>query len=388
MNPPKDAERDNSNWADHLIYMEAGSEPAIVEKTEQAESSIRVGVALCAVLAVGAGLAEVSASRLLGGRTLDAAMFAMLFGIAVGNLGINPALIQPGARWIARIVLPLGIVLLGARLQFSDLLGVGLKGLALSVGVICLSGAALYLAARLQKMPGRLATLLAVGNGICGGSAIVALAPVINAKQEEVAVSVSTVALLGLAGMLLLPGLGAALGMDPITFGTWSGLVIQQTPQVIATGFSHGTEAGAIAIVVKLVRISLLAPVVLLVGLTYRLRFEPNRSAGGTQFRGLIPSFIVGLLLLAGVASIGIFPNVTISFAEDSALGAVGTTLHTQSLAIGASKVCLVAGMAAVGLETRMETLRKTGPAALRAAALGSAVVVTATAIVLTLMAP
>ena len=213
-----------------------------------------------------------------------------------------------------------------------------------------------------------------------------ALAPAIDASEDEVAVSVSTLALLGLIGMLILPPLGVAFGMDPISFGTWSGLAIQQTAQVIAAGFSHGAEAGEIATIVKLVRISLLAPVVLLVGLTYRLRFEGKRKRGGLGVRGLVPSFSVGLLLLAAIASVGFFPEIAISLGQESALGAVGTTLHTQSLAIGASKLCLVVGMAAVGLETRWETLRKTGPAAFWATAFASAVVITASAIAISLV--
>ena len=377
--------RGDNDWAKHLMSMEAGGELPLATPTRP-HASLREGLGLCALLAICAWLLATGSEYALGGRGLDATMFAMLIGIAVGNLGIDSARFQPGARWIVRVVLPLGIMLLGARLHVADLLGVGLEGLALSAGVIALSAVVLYAVARWRRLPGRLATLIAAGNGICGGSAVVALAPAIDASDEEVAVSISTVALLGLIGMLLLPPLGALLGMDATAFGTWSGLAIQQTPQVIAAGFSHGAEAGEVATIVKLVRISLLAPVVLLVGLTYRLRFQPKRGKGGLRVRGLIPSFCVGLLLLAAIASVGFFPEIAISLGRESALGAVGTTLHTQSLAIGASKLCLVVSMAAVGLETRWETLRKTGPSALGAAACGSAIIVAASALAVSLL--
>jgi uncharacterized integral membrane protein (TIGR00698 family) len=334
-----------------------------------------MGLLLCGAIAAGAGLLEVGASSVFGGRTLDGAMFAMLLGIVVGNARADTDAIRPGARWVVRVVLPLGIVLLGARLQLADLLGVGLRGLGLSAGVLVLSLAVLHGLARWRGLPGKLATLLAVGNGICGGSAVVALAPAIDADEEDVAISVATVALLGLVGMLALPVIGALVDMGPIAFGTWSGLVIQQTPQVIAAGFAHGPASGEVATVVKLVRVSLLAPVVLLAGLTYRLRVTRSHAGGPLRLRGLVPSFAIGLPLLAGIASIGFFPEVTIALGSGSALGAVDTTLHTQSLAIGASKLCLVLSMAAVGLETRWETLRRTGPAAFGAAALGAIVV-------------
>ena len=90
--------------------------------------------------------------------------------------------------------------------------------------------------------------------------------------------------------------------------------------------------------------------------------------------------------MLAAIASVGFFPEIAISLGRESALGAVGTTLHTQSLAIGASKLCLVVSMAAVGLETRWESLRKTGPAAFWAAACGSALVATATGVAVSLL--
>jgi len=363
--------------------MEAGGE---IPSERGAKASRRAGLALCVWIAMAAGLAEVGIARAMGGNGIDATMLAMLLGIAWGNLASDPGQTRPGTRWIVRVVLPLGIMLLGARLNIADLLGLGLEGLLLSLGVVTISGAVLYAFARWQRLPGRLATLLAAGNGICGGSAVVALAPAIHASEDEVAISTSTVALLGLIGMLALPPLGAALGMDPTRFGIWSGLAIQQTPQVIAAGFSHGVEAGEAATIVKLVRISLLAPVVLFVGLTYQLRFAAKHTRRNLRVRGLIPSFSIGLLLLAAITSVGFFPEIAISFGQESALGAVGTTLHTQALAIGASKACLVVGMAAVGLETRWETLKAQGFAAFAAAGCGSALIVGASALAVALL--
>lgn len=380
-------QQEGHEWARYLTYMEAGGELALEPRALRTDS-LRAGIVVCAGLVAGAMLLEHVASRLLAGSTLDSAMFAMLLGLGLGNAGFDVGALRPGSRWVVRVVLPLGIVLLGARLNLADLVGLGMRGLMLSVGVLCLSAATLYTMARWRGIPGRLATLLAVGNGICGGSAVIAVAPAIGATEDDVAVSIATLALLGLVGMLALPLLGTAFGMDPVSFGTWCGLVIQQTPQVIAAGFAHGAESGEVATVIKLVRISLLAPVVVLVGLTFRLRIgrrEPSQPAVLT-LRGLVPSFAIGLLLLAAIASVGFFPQVVISFGSESALGAVGTTLNTQALAVGASKLCLVAGMAAVGLETRWQTLRRTGPAALLAAACGSAVVIAAAGVAVTLL--
>ena len=379
---PAATPRDYS-WADHLIYMEAGAELA-AQASVPGEVPRRSGLLLCASIAAVALLAQSGFERALGTHALDAALLAMLVGIAVGNSGLDPKTWRSGARFVIGTVLPAGIILLGARLDWGDLVGVGLHGLGLAIGVVALSGLTLYGLFRAGWIDGRLATLLAVGNGICGGSAIVAVAPAIGAREDEVAVSVSTVALLGLFGMLGLPLAGALFRMDPVAFGTWSGLVIQQTPQVIAAGFSHGPAAAEAATVVKLVRISLLAPVVFLVGILWRGRGRSR--ADPMQLRGLVPSFAIGLVLLAGLTSLGLLPDVAVSLPAHSAFGARGLNFGTQALAVHASKLCLIVSMAAVGLETRWSTLRRTGRTAFSAAAIGALMITAAAGMAVTVL--
>ncbi len=375
--PPRPSLERDLRWGEHLIYMEAGAELAAAAP-DSTESPRRTGLVFCALLAA----AALAAERVLGGSSgplmLDATMIAMLLGIALGNTGLDPALWRSGARWVMRVVLPAGIMLLGARMDWSVLAGVGLRGLALSLGVILLSGAVLYALFRWRDLDPRLAALLAAGNGICGGSAIVALAPTIEADEEQVALSTSTVALLGLVTMLALPPLGRLLGMDPVAFGTWCGLAIQQTPQVIAAAFNHGPEAGEAATVVKLVRIALLAPIVFLAGLAYRKRFAANRERSGGRPWALIPNFAVGLVVFTGLASFGLLPSVQFGFPPDSVLGERLGAFDTQELAVSLSRLALILSMTAVGLETRWEALRRTGPAAFTAASIGALVIVAA----------
>ena len=373
----------DASWADHLIYMEAGGEPATwAAEPEDSAPSRRQGLVVVGALALAALAVEWGAAQGFAGRTLDAAMIAMLLGIAIGNCGIDPRAWRAGTRWTLATLLPLGIVLLGARLDLRDLVAVGAQGAVLAAFVIALSGATLYGIHRFVGLPGRLATLLACGNGICGGSAIVAVAPAIGAREDEVAVSVATVALLGLVGMLALPAIATATGMDPATFGIWAGLVIQQTPQVIAAGFTLGPEAGETATVVKLVRIALLAPVVFVVAAFARRRgLENARTPAG--LRALVPNFAVGLVVVAGVASLGLLPAFEASLPADSILGARQLSFGLDELAIAGSKGCLLLAMAAVGLETRWDALRATGPQAFSAAAVGAFILTAATALVL-----
>ncbi len=110
---------------------------------------------------------------------------------------------------------------------------------------------------------------LGIGTAICGGTAIVAAAPVIEAEEAEVVFGVATVTLLGLIGMFLLPVLGHWLALSDKAFGIWAGLAIHQLPQVVAAGFAYSPGAGEQATVVKLARICLLAPIVFIVGFIY-----------------------------------------------------------------------------------------------------------------------
>src|SRR5205807_8098122 len=127
----------------------------------------------------------------------------------------------------------------------------------------------LFFLTRMLKLPRKLGVLLGVGTAICGGTAIVATAPVIEAEEKDVVFSVATVTLLGLIAMFSLPIIGHMLELSSKAFGIWAGLAIHQTPQVVAAGFAYSNEAGQTATIVKLARVCLLAPVVFLIGLVY-----------------------------------------------------------------------------------------------------------------------
>ena len=131
------------------------------------------------------------------------------------------------------------------------------RGAALVIALLLL-----LLLTRALKLPAKLGVLLGVGTAICGGTAIVATAPVIEAEEKDVVFSVATVTLLGLIAMFTLPIIGQFLHLTSKAFGIWAGLAIHQTPQVIAAGFSYSPEAGGTATIVKLARVCLLAPVV------------------------------------------------------------------------------------------------------------------------------
>jgi uncharacterized membrane protein YadS len=225
--------------------------------------------------------------------------------------------------------------------------------------VICLAAAWLY--GRLLGVPGDLRTLIGVGTGICGGSAIAAVSPVIEAASADVAYAISTIFLFNIAAVLVFPLLGHALGMSQRSFGLFAGTAVNDTSSVVATATTYGTAATSHAVVVKLVRTLMIIPICLgLATLTARkqqrpaiatvdvpaspppavvgpARMSPRRAAK------LVPWFLIGFVLVAAVNSSGIIPA-----AAHSPLEHVSVFLVSVALS-------------AIGLSTNVAALRKAG---------------------------
>jgi len=182
-----------------------------------------------------------------GVHPLGPSSVAILLGILLANTISPRESWAAGVRFCSRVILPIGIVLLGSRLAFGDLMKIGLTGLLLSLLSIGTCAVVVIALVRWFSLPVKLITLVGVGTAICGGSAIAAVAPVIEADEEDISWSVASVALLGLVAMFVLPILGHVLGLESAAFGVWAGLTIQQTPQVVAAGLAYGGDAGEVA---------------------------------------------------------------------------------------------------------------------------------------------
>src|SRR5882724_5101539 len=272
------------SWAEYLDYMEGGgsdvvsvpaAKPAVaVPAVKKAQPIWGVMLALgVTLLAIWISELKVAPFTLAGGRhPIEPVMLAIVLGMMLSNCWTLPKAIQPGLKFSVKKLLPLGIVLLGARLNFQEMVKVGAEGLILSILETAVALALLLLLTRLLKLPPKLGVLLGVGTAICGGTAIVATAPVIEAEEKDVVFSVATVTLLGLIAMFALPIIAHFLELSSKAFGIWAGLSIHQTPQVIAAGFAYSDEAGETATIVKLARVCLLAPVVFAIGVVYARR--------------------------------------------------------------------------------------------------------------------
>ena len=254
------------------------------------------GIALCAAITAASSALQALEVRLWGRAWIEALVIAILLGTAVRSAW------RPGARWTpgihvsAKTLLEVAIVLLGASVSVHM---IQRAGVALLLGIVAVVFAAIALSYGLGRafgLPRRMAVLIACGNSICGNSAIAAVAPVIGARSDDVGASIAFTAVLGVAVVLLLPLVGAALHLHAQGFGVLAGLTVYAVPQVLAAAAPAGAVAVQIGTYVKLVRVLTLGPVVLVLSLLARR--APGGAAQRASLGQLVPWFIVGFLAM------------------------------------------------------------------------------------------
>jgi uncharacterized integral membrane protein (TIGR00698 family) len=309
----------------------------------------RIGGALPGLIAVVILAAVAYASRLVLPSIFGVATVGLFLGMFVANIGRMPQL-DAGAKLGRGWLLPIGIVLLGARLSLADVLSTGLGAISVLVIDITLVLVVTLTLGRFMGMSSRLATLIGVGTAICGNTAIIATAPVLKADDREVSFAVATITLFGTAAVVVFPLLGHALGMSDDLFGHWAGAAVNDTSQVTATAFSYSVPAGETATIVKLTRNTLMVPVIFLVGTWVATRGATSEEPGKRRdllrsARKAVPPFLIGFLALALINSAGLMPDE------------VADTL------VELSQAFIVAALVGVGLSTKLAALRQTGPA-------------------------
>ena len=296
-------------------------------------------------------------------KPASAAILAILIGGLVRNLAAFPPAILDGCKGLVRRVIPITIVLTGATLNLADV-AKGLPYLAVIAAAIGVGLYAALWAGRLLGASRNTALLVGAGTAICGTSAIVAVAPVVNADDDDLLLSVSTINLLGLLVMLALPVLGGWTGMPDESFGVWAGTTVHAVPQAVTTGFAFGEKSGSIATLVKLVRVTLLAPFIVFVALTFGKRKEGST----VQVSKLLPPFIYGFAALAVLNTLGLLPDLTFHILG---VAGPGTYALPKILAEGGN-LLLTLSMAAMGLEVNLRFLMRTGGPALATGAVAS----------------
>lgn len=318
---------------------------------------------------------------------ISAAIIAILVGLLARNTLALPDSIKVGCKRAIRKGIPLAIVCTGAGLSLLDVAGVGATALVIIILCMALAIAGAYYIGRLFGLSHNTSLLLGAGTGICGNSAIVAVAPLIDAKDDDVALSVGTVNLVGLVAMLALPALGGWLAMSDEAFGVWSGTSIHAVPQVVAAGFAFSPDAGTIATLVKLVRVALLAPLVFMLAMVAARNKTTSPSKGpiAIHYARFVPWFVWGFAALAIVNTLGLIP--TLNFTPASFLGtsAGPVNLPIADVLKFVGKLLLTFAMAAIGLEVDIRQLAGVGGRAI-AAGMGAGLALAAASLALVWM--
>ncbi|OEV02955.1 hypothetical protein AN216_15845 [Streptomyces oceani] len=312
-----------------------------------------------ALAAAGVAVAEGVHLLLPGVPMLTA---AVVLGIAAAHLpgvrGFVRDLARPGLSLAGKRLMRLGIVLLGLQLSLHDVLGLGWATVLMVCVVVAVTFAGTLWCGRKLDLRGDQPILIATGYSICGASAIGAVSEVRKSDERDVATSVALVTLCGTLAIAVLPLLHQPLGLSDIQFGRWIGAGVHDVGQVVATAQTAGGPALADAVLVKLMRVMLLAPLVAAVVLNVRKRAatsgdgstaDPTAADGstdGTKRPPLVPLFVLGFAALVAARSTGWVPTQVLNGASEAkelllaaALFGLGSAVHLPTLARTGKKV-------------------------------------------------
>jgi uncharacterized integral membrane protein (TIGR00698 family) len=237
---------------------------------------------------------------------------AVAVGVLLANTGVVGPLLRPGLSVAARRVLRAGIVLVGVRLSLHDVLDLGPRALVAVVAVVAATFFGTQWLGRRLGLGHGMSMLVATGYSICGASAIAAAEPFSDAAEEEVAYSVALVTLCGSLAIVALPPLGRWFGLDAPTFGAWVGASVHDVGQVVAAASTRDSVALSTAVVVKLTRVAMLAPLLAFVAVAARRRAA--RGAGHApdahaERPPLLPLFVVLFLAAVALRTVGAVPE-------------------------------------------------------------------------------
>lgn len=304
------------------------------------------GLAISLVIAAGARTIE----GLLPIHLIGASVIALFIGMIVNYFYKPNQYTASGIQFTSKKVLKLAIILLGASLNITTILNVGRLSLTVMIFTLltCFGGG--YFIGKALGLNWKMSNLISAGTGICGGSAIAAISPVIDAEDSDIAYAMSATFLFDMAMIVMFPILGQAMGLSDMAYGLWAGTAVNDTSSVVAAGYAFSEGAGDFATMVKLTRTLAIIPTVVIFALVnINLKRKAASTENGAQLnlnmKSIIPWFILGFLALALVNSAGLIP------------AGVSNTMKDLS------KFLMIAALAAIGLNTNFSDMRKAGVA-------------------------
>ena len=272
-------------------------------------------------------------------------VFAILMGMIITFLVKDKSKVQSGITYTSKKILQYAVILLGFGMNLSDIVKTGSSSLPIIISTIATSLVVAYVLCKVLKMPSKISTLIGVGSSICGGSAIAATAPVIEADDEEIAQAISVIFLFNILAALIFPTLGGMLGLSNDGFGLFAGSAVNDTSSVTATATAwdgiHGSNTLDQATIVKLTRTLAIIPITLV--LAFKRTRDAEKSESTFNLKKIFPFFILFFILASVITTVFNLPgNITAPIKD-------------------LSKFFIVMAMAAIGLNTNIVKLVKSG---------------------------
>lgn len=280
---------------------------------------------------------------------IGASVIALFIGMIINRIRKPGKKIVTGLKFTSKKILKFAIILLGASLSIGTILEVGKMSLTVMAFTLltCFGGG--YFVGKALKLDWKLSNLISAGTGICGGSAIAAIAPVIDADDTDIAYAMSATFLFDMVMIIAFPFMGQALDLTDMAYGLWAGTAVNDTSSVVAAGYAYSEAAGDFATMVKLTRTLSIIPTVIIFSLINARLKAKNRNNENTgtkksvKITGLLPWFIVAFIVVAVINSFGLIPPALSSNLKEL------------------SKFLMVAALAAIGMNTDFREMKKSG---------------------------
>lgn len=287
-----------------------------------------------------------SIEKILPLPLIGESVIALFIGIGLNTIKKPNELVSKGLQFTSKKVLKFSIILLGASLSIGTIFTVGKLSLSVMVFTLltCFGGG--YFVGKWLNLDWKLSNMISAGTGICGGSAIAAMAPVIEADDKDVAYAMSATFIFDMIMIIAFPIMGRALGLSDMAYGLWAGTAVNDTSSVVAAGYAFSEAAGDFATMVKLTRTLAIIPTVVLfsiINTKFKIKNDEMSSTQKVKLTSLFPWFILAFVAMAIINSLGIIPAVV-----------------SQNMKL-LSKFLMVSSLAAIGMNTSFRDMKKSG---------------------------
>jgi uncharacterized integral membrane protein (TIGR00698 family) len=273
------------------------------------------------------------------------AVFGILLGILFGNIIGKPDGTSKGIQFTSKRILQWAIIALGGGLSLKQVLSTGISSFSIMVFTLSAAFITAYVFGRLLKIPFKMNSLIGMGTAICGGSAIAAISPIIEAEDKDIAYAISTVFLFNVIAVLIFPALGHLMNLSQHGFGLWAGTAINDTSSVVAAAYTYGNEAGAYATIVKLTRTTMIIPISLIFAVVMIVKKEKEAEKKHVHYSivKIFPWFILWFLAASLLNTTGIINGQAAIFCTE------------------AGKFMIVLALSAIGLHSDFRAMVRTG---------------------------